>query len=717
MSDNGERALALASLGLHVFPCWESGDSLKSPRTEHGFLEATNDPEQIRQWWAAAPEALIGVAAGASGLVCMDIDHKPEKDGWASLTAAGLQPTLTTYWYETASGGHHLVYAAPPHVPGPTQNHKLEDGRRLAGVDRRSGGSYFIWWDEAWPDSRDEFAVAPEWFMNHTGTEGEGWGGTLGEWLSTVGAGRMSGLVKSALAKIPREDFGRGELWSRMVHLIRLATVEGEPGVGEALEVLRQEWLRDPWNQPKYQREWVVSLGNAVQANGGIRPRVEVAVEQRIAILDYSWFDRTPQLRHIRQWAQSQLINPWAALLVVLTRLSADLPPHVMLPRIGGLPKGSLNQFSILAGPSGAGKSALMTGVDENLWPRPPFRHDPAQRFTPSSGEGLITRFVQRRRREGEWVDERVAYQALAMLDEIDAMDTLASRNGNMLLSILKTLWTGGAFGTANASEDRNRTLEAHTYRLAMMVGVQPGLGRVLFEKDGVTGGLPQRFVFANVADPTLTLESPFVDDPGRLSLPIAEAIPMDPIIHGTQTHMPRDGEHFYVMLEPEIVAEILQAQREIKMQLTDPLKGHWLFAKLRITALLSIAHGGTMVTNEWWAAAEQIMAHSDATRAELMRSYSRSLNAENIAKGRGDAERVLAADNAIIWRASDRILDILRVTPNLSLGEIVTRMSKAMRDNADAAIAQLVDQGRITATATGKVRKSKEVYRYSLSE
>jgi hypothetical protein len=685
---------------------------MKSPRTEHGFLEASLDSEQIRRWWDAAPEALIGVAAGVSGLVVMDIDAKPDKDGWVSLGDAGLKPS-ESYWYETASGGHHLVYAAPPQVPGPTQNHKLEGGTRLMGVDRRSGGSYFIWWDEAWPDSRDEFKPAPEWFMNHTGTEGDGWGGTLGEWLATIGGGKMSPLVKSALAKIPATDFGRGELWQRMVHLIRLATVDGEPGVGQALEILRSEWLRGPWDQPKYQREWTVSLGNAVQANGGVRPKAEAVVAERVAIIDYSWFDRTPELRHVRQWAQSQMVNPWAALLVLITRLSADLPPQVMLPRLGGLPKGSLNQFSVLAGASGAGKSALMTGVDENLWPRPPFRHDVAKRFTPSSGEGLITRFVQRRRIEGQMQDERIAWQALAMLDEIDALDTLAARNGNMLLSILKTLWTGGAFGTANATEDRNRTLEAHSYRLAMMVGVQPGLGKVLFEKDGVTGGLPQRFVFAHVRDETLSMDSPFVEDPGPIKLAIHEDLPMDPILHGTNTWMPDEKRVYFIQVEQAIVNEILLAQREIKIGTADPLKGHWLFTKLRLTALLSIMHGDVAVTEEWWSAADTMMAHSDATRSELMHTYSRSLNAENVAKGRGDAERLMATEQAILHRTADRLVDMLRERPGLSLGEMVPRLSKAMRDHADAAISMLVDQGRVTATATGKVRKTKEVYRY----
>ena len=717
MSDNAERALALARLGLHIFPCWETGDSLKAPRTEHGFLEATTDPDQIRRWWDAAPDALIGVAAGASGLHVADVDHKPEKDGAVSLKAVGLWPLAPTYWYETQSGGFHFVYAATGPAVGPTKDHKHEDGTRGLGRDRRSGGSYFIWWDEAWPDSRTEFAPAPEWFCNSVGTVGEEWGGTLGEWLAGPGAGQPDALMRAVIeSKTPRGDFGRAELWARMVHIIRLAG-EGHPGAAAALSALEAEWLRPPWNVPKYRTEWNVSLGNAVGSNGGMTERSAEIVEHVEALTNYDFFDQTSHLIHIRQWAQAQLVNPWAALLVVLTRLSADLPPQVQLPRIGSLPKGSLNQFSALSGASGAGKSALMTGVDENLWPRPPWRHDPAKRFSPSSGEGLITRFVRRRRKDGEMVDERVAWQALAMLDEIDALETLGSRSGNMLLSTLKTLWTGGAIGTANATEDRDRNLEAHTYRLALMVGIQPGLGGVLFDKDAVTGGLPQRFVFATVNDPTLTMDSETPEDPGVLRHTISEEIPFDPIMFGTPTQMPRPDHNYIVPVATEIVKEIIRTQKEIRLGVTDSLRGHWLFAKLRVAALLSILHGGSMVDEVWWELADGVMRHSDETREKLIADYGRSMSAENEAKGKGDASRALAAEYSIVNRTADRIIEIMRAEGGeTTITPIKSKLTKSMRENCDAAMAQLAAQGRIIKTADAtKVRKKGSGERWSL--
>lgn len=715
MSDNAERALALASLGLHVFPCFESGEHFKAPRTEHGFLEATLDPEQIRLWWNATPEAEIGVACGASGLVVEDIDNKPGKDGITSMRNAGLHPDTSTYWYETPSGGFHFIHAAPPGVPGPTQNHKLEDGTKLMGVDRRSGGSYFIWWDEAWPDERSSFTPAPDWFLNHTGTEGDGWGGTLGEWLVTVGAGRMSALMRSALDKIPREDFGRGELYTRLTHIIRLATVDGEPGAGEALEVLKQEWLRGPWNTAKYQREWAVSLGNAVQANGGVRPKAEAAVEERVADTDYSFFEQTPTLRHIMQWSQAQWANPWAGLLVVLTRLSADLPPCIQLPRLGSLPRASLNQFSAIVGGSGKGKSAYITGVDEALWPRPSETMDPARTFSPSTGQGIIGYFVERRRDPNtkEWVDVQVETQALAVVDEIDNLEALAKQDGSTLLSTLKTLWTGGRDGNQNATQERRRNLRAHSYRLALLAGVQPGLGEVLFNRQAATGGLPQRFVFANTVDPTLTRERR-IQDPGQLTRIVHPHLPF-PQVFQSGGHEPRLGELHTMVIDHSVVGEMMDNQIAIRLEETDALNGHWMLAKLKIAALLSILHGHDEVTRYWFDQAQLVMAHSDRTRQMLIDTIRRTASAENIAKAKGEAERTMASEATVVQRTADRVIELLRSSStDLMLGQLSRSLTKSMRENLPAALSMLEEQGRIRSTVVNAPRQKKEVRSYA---
>ncbi|MFD8416701.1 bifunctional DNA primase/polymerase [Streptomyces sp. NPDC059650] len=40
----------------------------------HGVLAATTDAERIAAWWAWIPSAGVGVAAGPSGLVILDVD-------------------------------------------------------------------------------------------------------------------------------------------------------------------------------------------------------------------------------------------------------------------------------------------------------------------------------------------------------------------------------------------------------------------------------------------------------------------------------------------------------------------------------------------------------------------------------------------------------------------------------------------------------------------
>ena len=51
-----EYALKYAAHGWAIIPC-RSGD--KRPATQHGCLDATTDPEQIRAWWDEQPDLNI----------------------------------------------------------------------------------------------------------------------------------------------------------------------------------------------------------------------------------------------------------------------------------------------------------------------------------------------------------------------------------------------------------------------------------------------------------------------------------------------------------------------------------------------------------------------------------------------------------------------------------------------------------------------------------
>lgn len=126
-------ALGYAARGWSVFPVRG-----KVPLTEHGFEDASSDPEQVRAWWEAHPAAGVGVATGEpSGLFVVDVDA--QKGGarvWKELTEQhGKVPkTAATL---TGGGGSHLLFRHPGDVPSST-------GKLGEHIDVRGDGGYAV---------------------------------------------------------------------------------------------------------------------------------------------------------------------------------------------------------------------------------------------------------------------------------------------------------------------------------------------------------------------------------------------------------------------------------------------------------------------------------------------------------------------------------------------------------------------------------------------
>lgn len=126
-------ALAYAEKGIPVFPL-KPGD--KKPLTEHGFKDASTDPEQIRQWFKQCPRANIGMPTGErSGLVVIDEDPRHGGD------AAALNLPGTTLTAHTAGGGRHFYYLHPGDGVKVPIDHK---GTLGAGIDVQGDGAYVV---------------------------------------------------------------------------------------------------------------------------------------------------------------------------------------------------------------------------------------------------------------------------------------------------------------------------------------------------------------------------------------------------------------------------------------------------------------------------------------------------------------------------------------------------------------------------------------------
>ncbi|MER8688751.1 AAA family ATPase [Mesorhizobium sp. M1136] len=130
-----DAALDLAARGIPVFPCVGHPRSRdrKKPLTRRGFKDASTDPDTIKAWWEAHPNALIGMPTGkVSGIIVLDLDRKNGKDGFAVVPDwEMLSPTRV----RTTNGGAHVYFAAEGYTPCSTG----EDG-----VDVRGDGGYVI---------------------------------------------------------------------------------------------------------------------------------------------------------------------------------------------------------------------------------------------------------------------------------------------------------------------------------------------------------------------------------------------------------------------------------------------------------------------------------------------------------------------------------------------------------------------------------------------
>jgi KaiC/GvpD/RAD55 family RecA-like ATPase len=289
-----EKALALAAIGLHVHPCRATDhayvkngvDRVAKAKTgylPHGHLEATTDPDVIRRWWKKWPDALSGVAAGPSGLVCLDIDVDDEKDvdGWDSLAADELLPLPETIVYLTRRGGTHYVYKAPKDV-------KL-DGvggyRGMSGVDRRGGSSYFIWWGDHVPKSRKAFGNRPPaWLLDPANESVKApFAGDNQEWLDGLDDGPIGYRARTALARATPESFKHGEgahdaMRDRQRELVGLGA-EHEPGIREALAELETIWKTVHKDDPDYLHDYDRSLVSAIKNYGEMKPRLELVAD------------------------------------------------------------------------------------------------------------------------------------------------------------------------------------------------------------------------------------------------------------------------------------------------------------------------------------------------------------------------------------------------------------------------------------------------------
>ena len=239
-------ALRYVRFGLPVFPCKRK---TKAPLVKKGFRAATRNEQQINDWWAEWPDAMIGVPTGpSSGIDVIDIDVKPQEfiDGFAFLPQwKSLSPVIVA----TPSGGAHLWFRSDGNVRNSTD-------RLAPGIDTRGDGGYVIV-----PPSRnmdragyeflrgsiDEFNKLPSFptaLLSRIGQKHLGQSSTEPE--------ADPAKVSAAMAVILNDDLGWDD-WKRL----GLAVFRSTSGSDQGRDIFDQ-WSRksSKYDEENTRREW-----------------------------------------------------------------------------------------------------------------------------------------------------------------------------------------------------------------------------------------------------------------------------------------------------------------------------------------------------------------------------------------------------------------------------------------------------------------------------
>lgn len=158
-----EIALDCIRRGWYVFPCVPRDKRPLAGLAPRGFLDASNDEGIIRRWWAAKPDANVGIATGASGLLVVDVDHGLDGDGiWPQWindaftfgVRTGRRPEFGLQLYFRADGSRN---SSGWQRDGCSGDIRADGGYVLAaGSIHPSGEPYEAYWDVP-------IADAPEW--------------------------------------------------------------------------------------------------------------------------------------------------------------------------------------------------------------------------------------------------------------------------------------------------------------------------------------------------------------------------------------------------------------------------------------------------------------------------------------------------------------------------------------------------------------------------
>ena len=378
-------------------------------------------------------------------------------------------------------------------------------------------------------------------------------------------------------------------------------------------------------------------------------------------------------LELIHQWARASFVAPWALLFTVLLRVIASTGPRVMLP--GPPAPASLNMGVVLVGRSGAGKG-VTDKLGRVLWPAD--IHEEGL----GSGQGIAELFKEQKEPE-----DRID-RALFTVSEIDHLAALNAGQGNNTRAALKAALTGDRLGSKGASAATTRSVPADTYRLCLSISAQFGHCGVLL--DDVSGGTPQRMLWAPVTDPDMPRE--LGPTPTR-------------VLDAKLPPWALTGNQVLIQYGPPEIREYVNAGLWASGRGdVDAMDGHRTLTRLKVAAALAILDHRSVIGATDWELSELVMAKSDATRNSVLEYDRQAAQAKirdrAIARAVGDE----VYDSRLLDGVKRSILKTLERDGEQAGNALRSRMGKRdRRDMFDQAIALLVSECQVLSIAVDR--------------
>jgi hypothetical protein len=388
-------------------------------------------------------------------------------------------------------------------------------------------------------------------------------------------------------------------------------------------------------------------------------------------------------LQHIYVSAHCAQVSPWAVLGVVLTRVVHKIPWYVQLPSVKVK---SLNLYVGLIGESGEGKGSAVRVAEECV------DVGPVTDLELGTGQGMVSAFMDfiPEKKGIDWVRRAAWFDTR----EIGVWKAHITNQTDPMLGWLVSMWSGEGVGAKYKSREKDIRLPQDSYRMSLVMGVQPPLAGPLL--DNVDNGTPQRFLWF----PAHGLSG----EEKELPPPLIWPSPEWPVDEGEIYSIP-----FPDSVKSEVSTWIKERRNRREMGLyNDRYASHEKLVKSKVAAILMAYDGRVELSEEDWQLAEYVVQVSNARRTEVIRELQRVEDGKTKSaakksgvlsaysdKARKDAEKEIDNDRR---KNAVRVAKVMlgKLENEMTLGRFRNLPTSRDRQFVDDAIALMKDKNRI---------------------